>query len=118
MGAGDPAGEAFEVSTELAAAPLARVCRVLEAPRSTAHYRRRHLRLVTHGQVGPRPGPAGMVGDDELIAVIRQVIGESPFDGEGYTTSSGCCPTAVGQGRVQGDREGRLLSPACRRAAW
>ena len=42
-GARDPAGEASEVSTELGA-PLARICRVLDAPRSTAHYRRRHLR--------------------------------------------------------------------------
>ena len=43
-GARDPAGEAAEVSTELAA-PLARVCRVLDAPRSTANHRRRRQRL-------------------------------------------------------------------------
>jgi len=39
-GARDPAGEAAAVSAELPA-PLARVCRVLGAPRSTAHYRTR-----------------------------------------------------------------------------
>ncbi len=71
------------MSTELAA-PLARVCRVLDAPRSTAHYRRRHLQLVTDGQIGDRPGPAGAIGDEDLVELIRTVIGDSPFAGEGY----------------------------------
>jgi hypothetical protein len=63
---------------------LARVCRVLDAPRSTAHYRRRHRQLLTDGQVGERPGPAGLVGDEELVDLIRTVIRSSPFAGEGY----------------------------------
>jgi putative transposase len=71
------------VSTELAA-PLARVCRVLDAPRSTAHYRRRHLRLVAEGVVGERPGPVGVVNDTTLVELIRTVLKESPFCGEGY----------------------------------
>ncbi len=71
------------MSTEVAA-PLARVCRVLEAPRSTVQYRRRHLRLVADGQLGVRPGPVGAIGDDELVGLIRQVIKDSPFAGEGY----------------------------------
>jgi hypothetical protein len=65
-------------------APLARVCRVLDAPRSTAHYRRRHLRLVADGQLGERPGPVGAIGDEQLVDLIRTVIGDSPFAGEGY----------------------------------
>ena len=60
------------MSTELAA-PLARVCRVLDAPRSTAHYRRRHLQLVTDGQIGDRRGPAGAIGDEDLVELIRTV---------------------------------------------
>jgi len=71
------------VSTELAA-PLARVCRVLDAPRSTANHRRRHLRLVADGLVGVRPGPLGAVDDATLVGLIRQVLAESPFCGEGY----------------------------------
>ncbi len=82
-GARDPAGEAATVSTELHA-PLARVCRVLDAPRSTAHYRRRHLRLVTDGVIGPRPGPVGVVDDTTLVGLIRAVLAEAPFCGEGY----------------------------------
>ncbi len=66
------------MSAELPA-PLARVCRVLGAPRSTAHYRTR----PTAG-AGTRPGPAGTVSDTELVALIRQVLAGSPFAGEGY----------------------------------
>jgi transposase InsO family protein len=71
------------VSAELGA-PLARVCRVLEAPRSTVHHRRRHLQLVTNGQVGQRPGPAGAITDEQLVELMRTVITASPFAGEGY----------------------------------
>lgn len=71
------------MSTELDAA-LARVCRVLEAPRSTANYRRARLRLVGGGVVAERPGPVGAVDDAMLIGLIRQVLAESPFCGEGY----------------------------------
>lgn len=66
------------MSAELPA-PLARVCRVLGAPRSTAHYRTR----PTAG-AGTRPGPAGTVSDAELVALIRDVLAGSPFAGEGY----------------------------------
>lgn len=71
------------MSTELGA-PLARVCRVLGAPRSTVHHRRRHLQLVAAGQVGARPGPAPVIGDEELVTLIRRVLADSPFAGEGY----------------------------------
>jgi putative transposase len=59
--------------------PLALVCRVLGAPRSTVYARR--------GQAaGPRmrPGPTTPIGDDELVRLIRRVLADSPFAGEGY----------------------------------
>ncbi|MGI8699633.1 MAG: hypothetical protein ACR2JU_00190 [Nocardioidaceae bacterium] len=71
------------MSTQLAA-PLARACRVLDAPRSTAHYRRRHLRLVADGHIGDRPGPVGTIPDEDLVGLIRRMIRDSPFAGEGY----------------------------------
>ncbi len=77
-GAADPAGEAAEVSVETGH-PLAVVCRVLEAPRSTVYARR--LRRTSPPA---RPGPATAVADDELVRLIRGVIAESPFCGEGY----------------------------------
>ena len=59
--------------------PLARVCDVLGAPRSTIYHRRRR-----GDQLGCRPGPKTAVSDDELVAKIRHVLVESPFAGEGY----------------------------------
>ena len=57
---------------------------MLEAPRSTAHYRRRHLQLVTDGRTATRPGPVGTIGDEQLVELIRTVLKSSPFAGEGY----------------------------------
>ena len=59
--------------------PLARVCAVLDAPRSTIYHRRRR-----GDAVGRRPGPMTAISDDELVAMIRQVLADSPFAGEGY----------------------------------
>jgi len=58
--------------------PVMVVCRVLGAPRSTVYARR--------GRSGrpPRPGPATMISDDELVVLIRRVRAGSPFVGEGY----------------------------------
>jgi len=58
--------------------PVAVVCRVLGAPRSTVYARR--------GRSGmrPRPGPATSISDDQLVGLIRQVLAASPFAGEGY----------------------------------
>jgi transposase InsO family protein len=58
--------------------PLAVVCRVLDAPRSTIYARRR-----VGGRPG-RPGPVPPIGDQELLGLIRQVLVASPFAGEGY----------------------------------
>lgn len=58
---------------------LSRVCAVLGAPRSTIYHRR------TRGDaLGCRPGPQTDISDDELVALIRQAISDSPFAGEGY----------------------------------
>jgi putative transposase len=57
--------------------PVAVVCRVLGAPRSTLYARR-------HAQQPIRPGPATSISDGELLELIRQVLLASPFAGEGY----------------------------------
>jgi putative transposase len=57
---------------------VAVVCRVLGAPRSTIYARRR-----AGGQPG-RPGPVPPIGDQELVGLIRTVLADSPFAGEGY----------------------------------
>jgi putative transposase len=60
---------------------LARVCRVLEVPRSTV-YAARSRRLTP---VAPRKrGPKTAWMDAELIEQIRGILARSPFVGEGY----------------------------------
>jgi putative transposase len=60
---------------------LARVCRVLEVPRSTV-YAARTRRLTP---VAPRKrGPKTAWTDAELIEQIRGILARSPFVGEGY----------------------------------
>jgi putative transposase len=58
--------------------PVSLVCGVLGAPRSSVDARR--------GRSGmpPRPGPATAISDQELVELIRQVLEDSPFAGEGY----------------------------------
>ena len=58
--------------------PVAVVCRVLGAPRSTVYARR----LATPG--GGRPGPATSISDADLLGLIHRVLVASPFAGEGY----------------------------------
>jgi len=57
--------------------PVAVVCRVLGAPRSTVDARRQATVLA-------RPGPATSISDHDLLGLIRQVLVASPFAGEGY----------------------------------
>ena len=57
---------------------VAVVCRVLGAPRSTIYARRRA------GDQPGRPGPVPPIGDEELVPLIRRVLADSPFAGEGY----------------------------------
>ncbi len=61
------------------AIPLATVCRVTGAPRSTIYHRR------SRGDaLGWRPGPKTEVSDAVLTERIRQVITTSSFSGEGH----------------------------------
>jgi putative transposase len=57
--------------------PVAMICRVLGAPRSTVYARRQST-------VPGRPGPATSISDPDLVRLIRQVLASSPFAGEGY----------------------------------
>jgi hypothetical protein len=59
--------------------PAAVVCRLLGAPRSTIYARRAQAAGADR-----RPGPATSISDDELVVLIRQVLADSPFAGEGY----------------------------------
>ncbi len=58
--------------------PVAVICRVLGAPRSTIYARRQ-----TGGQPG-RCGPMPTISDEELVRLIRRLLADSPFAGEGY----------------------------------
>jgi len=58
--------------------PVAMVCRVLGAPRSTLYPRRGHA----SGSV--QPGPATSISDSDLLGLIHKVLVASPFAGEGY----------------------------------
>ena len=82
--------------------PVAVVCRVLGAPRSTVYARR--------GQSGmpPRPGPATPISDEQLVRLIRQVLAASPFAGEGYRKLRARLRRQHGV-RVSGKRVLRLL---------
>jgi hypothetical protein len=52
-GVEDPAEEAAEIAMQLDA-PIATVCRVLDAPRSTIYARRRPVVSIERGKRGPR----------------------------------------------------------------
>jgi transposase InsO family protein len=61
---------------------LARVCRVLEVPRSTVYARRVRAADPRPAQ---RPGPrVGVVPDEVLLLEVRAVLAACPFHGEGY----------------------------------
>lgn len=64
------------------AAPLHKVCRWLDAPRSTVYHRRG--RAVCDHSSPVRPGPSPVIDDEDLLALIRKVIADSEFTGEGY----------------------------------
>jgi putative transposase len=57
--------------------PVAVVCRVLGAPRSSLHARRGRSTGT------PRPGPTGSTSDRDLLELIRRVLLVCPFAGEG-----------------------------------
>ena len=82
--------------------PVAVVCRVLGAPRSTVYARR------GHGFGSVRPGPATSISDPDLVKLIRQVLVASPFAGEGYRKVGARLRREHGVG-VSGKRVLRLL---------
>jgi HTH-like domain len=81
--------------------PVAVVCRVLGAPRSTV-YARRQPKLPA------RPGPATSISDPDLLDLIRRVLRTSPFAGEGYRKVRARLRREHGV-RVSGKRVLRLL---------
>jgi len=83
--------------------PVAVVCRILDAPRSTIYARR----LGAAGRRA-RPGPATPISDDQLLELIRQVLVASPFAGEGYQKVRARLAREHGV-RVSGKRVLRLL---------
>ena len=63
-----------------------RVCDVLDAPRSTIYAREAAAVHDGHGVVIAflKRGPRTKLSDDDLTELIRQVINDSPFSGEGH----------------------------------
>jgi len=59
--------------------PLFKVCQVTGAPRSTVYHRRSR-----GAELGRRRGPKTEVSDEELTALIRQILVDTPFAGEGH----------------------------------
>jgi putative transposase len=84
--------------------PVAVVCRVLGAPRSTIYARRQ-------SKVRARPGPATSIGDHDLLQLIRRVLRTTPFAGEGYRKVRARLRREHGVG-VSGKRVLRLLRQA------
>jgi hypothetical protein len=83
--------------------PVAVVCRVLGAPRSSVYARR------AQAAVPGRPsGPATSISDSDLLGLIRQVLDASPFAGEGYRKIRARLRRERGV-RVSGKRVLRLL---------
>ena len=100
-GAPDPAGEAAQIAMAHQL-PVAVVCRVLGAPRSSIYARR------APAGAGGRPGPATSISDADLVELIRQVLDDSPFAGEGYRKVRARLRREHGV-RVSGKRVLRLL---------
>jgi hypothetical protein len=82
--------------------PVAVVCRVLGAPRSSIYARRAQV------DARDRPGPATSISDPDLLRLIRQVLVASPFAGEGYRKVRARLRREHGV-RVSGKRVLRLL---------
>jgi hypothetical protein len=61
--------------------PVAVVCRVLGAPRSSVSARR------ASASARGRPGPAASISDRDLVELIRQVLDASPLAGAGIARS-------------------------------
>ena len=60
---------------------LKRVCQVWEVPRSTVYEHRRRSALQTSRR---KPGPKPRISDNEVLALVRKDLEDSPFHGEGH----------------------------------
>lgn len=60
---------------------LARVCRVLEVPRSTVYATKTRR---TAGRLAQRRGPTPRWSDAALLEQIQEVLAAAPFVGEGH----------------------------------
>jgi hypothetical protein len=63
---------------------LARVCRVLEFPRSTIYAQQARETAKVMPLHPPRRGPKPQMADADLLAAIRADLKASPFVGEGH----------------------------------
>jgi hypothetical protein len=90
--------------------PVAVVCRVLGAPRSSLYARR------AAAGAGGRPGPATSISDRDLVELIRQVLDAAPFAGEGGSQGPGPAPSRARRARQRQTgatpaQAGGLLAP-------
>jgi hypothetical protein len=102
-GAADPAGEAAQIAMA-SQRPVAVVCRVLGAPRSSLYARR------AAAGAGGRPGPATSISDRDLVELIRQVLDAAPFAGEGGSQGPGPAPSRARRARQR--QTGATPAPA------
>ena len=100
-GGPDPAGEAAQIAMAHQL-PVAVVCRVLGAPRSSVYARR------AQAGGGGRPGPATSISDPDRVGLIRPVQAATPIAGEGYRKVGARLRREHGI-RVSGKRVLRLL---------
>jgi putative transposase len=64
---------------------LARVCRLWDLSRSTVCFQRHQATIpIEQRPEAERRGPLGACSDEELAGLIRRILTESPFHGEGY----------------------------------
>lgn len=93
---------------------IERVCQVWEYPRATFY---QHRTVMAFGKTKPeKPGPKPGLSDEQLLALIRQDLKNSPFIGEGHRKVWARLKFGqgikVGRNRVlRVMRENNLLSP-------
>ncbi len=63
-----------------------RVCAILDAPRSTIYAREKAVRRSHDGDVTEmlKRGPKTELGDDDILVMIKEILGDCPFSGEGH----------------------------------
>lgn len=61
-----------------------RVCRVWELPRSSFYAGRDETKPAPEGAASGKRGPKPAISDEDLLALIREDLAASPFQGEGH----------------------------------